>query len=176
MKETFYFPHDYNARNDEKLIKLQQSGLDGLGIYWCLIELLYEAGGSLELDYERLAFNIRTQCDRIKQVINDYGLFEVASTKFSNRRVNETLKYRKTKSQKAQKSAKMRWNKDYANAMPTQCEGNAIKERKGKEIEMKDGSIKILKDGTKAIKRFGKWVDSNNPLINIDTAFYKELK
>lgn len=36
--------------------------------------------------------------------------------------------------------------------------------------------IKKLKDGTVALKRFGKWVDRDNPAIFLDTAFYKELK
>ena len=47
IKQT-YFPHDSNARNDVKLIKLR-SKLDweGYGIYFALIELLFSEGNKL---------------------------------------------------------------------------------------------------------------------------------
>jgi hypothetical protein len=43
MKETYYFSHDYNARNDEKIIKLiQKEGWEAYGIYWAVVEKIYE--------------------------------------------------------------------------------------------------------------------------------------
>lgn len=136
MKNTYYFKHDYNARNDEKLIKLLKDlGFEGIGIYWCLVEMLYESGGYLELDYENLLFNLRTQCERItiEKVINAYNLFEIASNKLSNRRVISELKSIKSKSEKAKISAKFRWKKNNANEMRTQCEGNAKEEKRREE-------------------------------------------
>ncbi len=48
MKDTFYFPHDYHARHDPKLEKLRMlHGCVTDGIYWCLIEMMYEQGGYL---------------------------------------------------------------------------------------------------------------------------------
>ena len=33
-----YFPHDYGARNDPKLAKLQMDmGYEGVGMYWSLV-------------------------------------------------------------------------------------------------------------------------------------------
>ena len=46
MKDSYYFQHDYNARNDPKLQDvLIELGVEGIGIYWCIIEQLYEQGG-----------------------------------------------------------------------------------------------------------------------------------
>jgi hypothetical protein len=136
MKDAYYFSHDYNARNDEKILKLiQKEGWIGYGIYWAIIEKLYEAGGFLEKDYECIAFDLRTECERIQAVIES-GLFEFSNEKFYSKSCLARLKTRKGKSEKARQSAFLRWNKpnkDNANALRTQSEGNAIKERKGKE-------------------------------------------
>jgi 5-methylcytosine-specific restriction endonuclease McrA len=42
-KDTFYFQHDYNARNDEKILELRASyGPLGYGVFWMLIETMAE--------------------------------------------------------------------------------------------------------------------------------------
>ena len=44
-KESFYFSHDYGSRNDPKLVKvLMKLKQEGKGVYWDLIEMLYEQG------------------------------------------------------------------------------------------------------------------------------------
>ena len=49
-KDAYYFSHDSNARNDPKCASLiQQSGMEGYGLYWSLVEMLHEQkGGKLE--------------------------------------------------------------------------------------------------------------------------------
>ncbi len=43
-KDTFWFRHDSNARNDPKLVKLRRlSGVEGIGLFWCVIEMLRES-------------------------------------------------------------------------------------------------------------------------------------
>jgi len=43
MKDTYYFSHDSNARNDEKILTLRaEYGYEGYGIYWALIEMMFE--------------------------------------------------------------------------------------------------------------------------------------
>lgn len=43
MKESYYFSHDYNARNDRKLIKVRmQFGWEGYGLFWAVVEVLRE--------------------------------------------------------------------------------------------------------------------------------------
>lgn len=149
MKFTYYFPHKNNARTDEKLIKLMSVlGLEGYGLYWCLVEKLHDANGKLELDYESIAFDLRTSVELVKNVINNFKLFKISENFFESDRVKQNLKNIKTKSEKASKSAKAKWNKDLqqqnvdANAMRTQCERNANKEKKIKENKTKENKIK----------------------------------
>ena len=43
MKEAYFFSHDYNARNDVKIIELRfKFGWEGYGLYWAIIESLRE--------------------------------------------------------------------------------------------------------------------------------------
>lgn len=136
MKDSYYFSHDYNARSDEKIIKLlKDQGWEAYGLYWAIIEKLHESGGWLDLDYDSIAYDMRTDSERIAKVIRE-PLFKIIDKKFTTDRVLLNLKQRKSKSEIGKKSAQARWNKrdtNNANAMQTQCEPNAIKERKGKE-------------------------------------------
>lgn len=44
MNKSYYFSHDYNARNDSRLLVLRQrSGLEAVGCFWILIEILHES-------------------------------------------------------------------------------------------------------------------------------------
>ena len=134
MKETFYFPHDYHARHDLKLesIILSEVGVKGIGIYWCIVEMLYEQDGYIKVSHiGRIANALRCEEISIKSVIFDFELFDNDDEKFWSRAVLSRLIERREKSEKAKSSANLRWNN--ANAMRTQCDGNAIKERKVKE-------------------------------------------
>jgi hypothetical protein len=48
-KSSFYFDHDYNARNDQKILELRaEYGWNGYGIYFGLIEVLCESSGEIK--------------------------------------------------------------------------------------------------------------------------------
>lgn len=74
MKETFYFQHDFNARNDPKLQSLlMERGVAGIGIYWCIVELLYEQGGVLPLKQcKSIAFALHVECSDVESVIKEF--------------------------------------------------------------------------------------------------------
>ena len=41
--EAYYFSHDSNARNDEKVLMLRaKHGWEGYGLYWALVEMMFE--------------------------------------------------------------------------------------------------------------------------------------
>jgi len=43
-KDTFWFKHDYNARNDEKILELRSiCGAEGYGIYWMIVESMADS-------------------------------------------------------------------------------------------------------------------------------------
>ncbi len=137
-----YFSHDEGARNDPKLIKvLMRLGQAGKGVYWDLVEMLYEQGGCLLIsECESYAFALRTENELIQSLINDFGLFENDGQKFWSASLLRRLEVRQTKSAKAAESASKRWNN--ANAMRTHSEGNAIKGKDSKGKDSKEEEIK----------------------------------
>ena len=143
-KDTFYFSHDYNSRADEKIkLLIRSHGILGYGTFWAIIEDLYNNANALRTDYEGIAFDLRIDTNIVKSVINDFDLFIIKDDFFGSLSVQRRLDDRNAKSKKASNSANYRWSKqkDDANAMRTQCERNAIKERKGKEIKEKKNNI-----------------------------------
>lgn len=174
MKETYYFSHDYNARNDLKITRLRHKyGMEGLGVYWCLVEMLYEEGGYLMLsDSECIANELRTQCDTLKSIITSDDLFKNDGEKFWSNSVLRRLEKRHEKSQKASESATKRW--DNANAMRTQCDGNASKgkERKGNKIKEEEITANITtaagdisKKTSEKVETFKTWEECTGRLI-----------
>lgn len=143
-KEVFYFSHDYSARNDPKLVKvLMKLGQAGKGVYWDLVEMLFEQSGYLMLsECSSYAFALHTDEQCITSLINDFDLFQNDGTRFWSDSVLRRISERSERAKKAKESADKRWSdkrlkqsqsEGNANAMQTQCDPNAIKERKGKE-------------------------------------------
>jgi hypothetical protein len=155
MKKTFYFSHDYYARHD---IKMEALSMEKVGIYWCLVEMLYEENGYIELKLcERIAIALRTQCDIIKSVLQDYELFENDGVKFWSNSVLKRLKLREEKSNNARNSAKIRWN-NKIDEKAIGCERIALKESKVKESKVKESKVNkelinsaLSNDGVKEI-------------------------
>ena len=84
-KETFYFSHGYNARNDIKIKRLiVQHGYEGYGIYWSIVEDLHHNANTLPLDYDCIAYHLRARSSMIRSIINDFDLFEIDEDTFGN--------------------------------------------------------------------------------------------
>ena len=146
-KDTFYFTHDYNSRNDSKIKQLlAKHGYEGYGYFWAIIEDLYNNANALPLHYESIAYDMRTTPDKIESVINDFDLFVIDGNFFGSTSVERRINDRNSKSVKARESALNRWNKvkDDANALRTHCECNAIKESKVKESKIKEIEDSII--------------------------------
>lgn len=147
MKETFYLKHDYNARNDEKILKLRTKyGAEGLGIYWMLVEKLAESseGRLLLADIPSIAYELHSECERITDVIRTYGLFELNEEYFWSKRLMQDLAERNEICKKAKLSAKVRWathtrqkahEKAHENANAMQGKEKRGKERKREESD-----------------------------------------
>jgi len=164
-KNTFWFSHDYHSRSDKKLLRLRMKhGMEGVGIYWCIVEMLYEEVGYLQhSEYERIAFELQTNEEIIRNVVNDFGLFEVDNDKFWSNSALNRLRIRENKSNKARESINSRWNKGNTNELHSYYDANTIKEKKGKEKKeerkigfsfSENGNEVIFKDGT--TQKFGK--------------------
>jgi hypothetical protein len=79
-KDTYWFRHDSNAKDDFKcMILIEQLGCEGYGIFWVLVETLRE-----QKDY-RYPFNLlgalarkyNTTQAKVETVVKEYGLFEI---------------------------------------------------------------------------------------------------
>ncbi len=152
-KETFYFSHDYNTRTDKKIkALLVKHGYLGYGIFWAIIEDLYNNANALPNDCEGIAYDLRTTPEIVKSILNDFGLFVINDVFFKSDSVQRRLDERNFKSLKASQSAQKRWELEKlnanaqnidANAVRTLSDGNAIKESKVKDNILLEKESKI---------------------------------
>lgn len=111
-KGSFYFSHDYNARNDFKIKKLiSKHGYQGYGIFWAIVEDLYNNNNSLYLDYDCLAYDLRCDAKIVESIVNNFGLFEIKGEYFGSNSIQKRLEEVANKSAKARESINKRWNK-----------------------------------------------------------------
>lgn len=166
-KDTFYFSHDYNARSDEKVkLLIRKHGMVGYGVFWSIVEDLYNNANALRTDYEGIAFDLHSTEYVVKSVICDFDLFIIEGESFGSLSVERRLNERNEKSVKAKESANYRWNKikDNANAMQTHSDGNAIKERKVKERKVKE--IKEVHEPTTKFEKFNQWIQTERKNVS----------
>jgi hypothetical protein len=131
-KDTFYFSHDYNARNDEKIKELIfKHGMKGYGIYWSVIEDLYQNSNVLRGNFARISLELQVDRDIVISVICEFDLFVFNGNNFSSLSVQKRLDERTSKSEKARLSVSKRWSD--TNVLRTQYDSNTIKESKIKE-------------------------------------------
>ena len=162
MKDTFFFPHDFGARNDPKLQNvLMEYGCEGLGVFWCVVEQIYEQGGSLPLaNCKSIAFALHVDCKVVESIVKDFNLFGTDGEIFWSESINNRLTKRAEIAEKRKNAAFHRWNKPQNNANAQSDNANAEhcnaikgKERKGKENKE---NISINRECVKAetAKRF----------------------
>ena len=140
MKDTFYFSHDYSARNDEKIRDLmREHGMLGYGVFWAIVEELYHNTNVLRTYYKGIAYDLRIDENLVKSVVEDFGLFVINGEYFSSNSIQRRLDDRGAKSAKARDSINKRWKeKNNKNTNVSKNDTNVlkndtIKERKGKE-------------------------------------------
>lgn len=157
-KGSNYFSHDYNTRSDEKVkLLIRKHGMLGYGVFWSIVEDLYQNENSLLADYEGIAYDLRIDQLVVKSIIEDFALFTISDGRFSSKSVQRRIESRDEKAALAKKAATKRWDakpkqihqyadamqthtKNDADALQSECTSNAIKgkESKGKEIKEKE--------------------------------------
>lgn len=101
-KDSYYFPHDYNARNDRKIVALIRDYKGaGYGIFWATCEMMHEENGSLEFDamtISAIAGDINEDIELVKEVldmcVNKYRLFSKQDISICSNRVTRNLEDR----------------------------------------------------------------------------------
>lgn len=149
-KETFYFQHDYNARNDDKILELRSKfGAEGYGIFWMIIETMAENenGGAKAGLIGGLSLGYGVAKDVLIEVFKyclELGLFYEESGYYYSKRLLTHKEFRKVLSENGAAGAAKRW-RGYSHP-------NA-KERKGKEIKAisldEENFAAIFDDGSK---------------------------
>ena len=136
MKKQLTFPHEYNARNNPKLQNvLSALGLEGIGLYWCLIEQLYEQGGKIALNQcNCIAFALHLDCKCITRLISEFGLFENDGEFFWSNKVLTSISQRVGISQKRKSAASKRWNSSNTDANAMQLHNTCIEESNKENI------------------------------------------
>jgi len=143
VKDSFYFPHDYNASQDPKILNLIcEMQYEGYAFFWIIIEKLAEAGGKLKFkDLKGISFSLKIAEAKLFCLIKNFDLFAYDEECFWSRRLNEHLKKRQKVSllrQKAgRKGGEANAKQNQANAKQM-LEQNQAKERKGKERKEKE--------------------------------------
>jgi len=160
-KDTYYFSHDYNARNDKKISALVRDfKSSGYGIFWATCEMMHEEGGMLEFDeltVDAIARDINETPELVKEVIGmcieKYKLFIKDDILLKSSRVHRNLETKnEKKSVKAEagrlggiKSGESRRNKeltkqneavlqDASSIEPNESKVKEIKGNESKEI------------------------------------------
>lgn len=105
-KDTFYFSHDYNAIQDPKISKMiLKMGIESYGIYWGIVEMIYNQNGKIECDYELISFKLNSDAEKIKAVVNEFKLFKVKKGCIISDSITRRLLLRQEKSDKARQSS-----------------------------------------------------------------------
>ena len=146
-KKAYYFSHDANARNDEKILMLRaEHGWEGYGVYWVLIEMMFEAADTCLYHGKAKGIAIGHNIDitLLYQIINTCiaeGLFESDNERFWS----ESLMRRKAKMQElidkrseaGKKGMAKRWGFDNTVITEDNTSNNTVitKNNKGKEIK-----------------------------------------
>jgi len=151
MNKTSYFSHDSNARNDEKILAIRiKLGVEGYGIYFMILERLREESDYMSIkDYNLLAFDFRVSADKVKSVIEDFGLFVFTEdrkhfySESFNQRMTPLENMREQRSKAGQKSAEKRaGNNDRSTTVEQSSNDRSQKNQQSKVKESKEEESK----------------------------------
>jgi hypothetical protein len=149
MKNSFYFDHDYNARNDQKILDLRaEYGWDGYGKYFALLECLCESRGYIKrVALGGLSLGLSVDKESLINIIDfciSLELFHEDECGIYSKRIHEHLEYRKMLSEYGKRGG--RGNKAVTENeteeikppfSPPLAPPKAVKERKVKESKGK---------------------------------------
>lgn len=101
-----WFRHDYNAHEDIKQKRLiKRHGLSALGMYWYLVELLYQNNGRMDDKDVRLEAELMDGLDYLDSFI-EFEMFTVEDGVWTCRRIVDELSYREEQRQRKSEAGK----------------------------------------------------------------------
>jgi nitrogen fixation protein FixH len=147
-KDKFYFPHDFNANSDEKILFIRSKfGMEGYGLYWYFIETMHESKDSKLTCalIDGIAHQLNIDITVLKDFYNSaitVELFVTDGVKYWSERVvrNKEIfnEKRNLKSLAGKKGMEIRWKN---NNVITDDNGVITKHNKGKESKVNKSNI-----------------------------------
>lgn len=185
MKDTYYFQHDYNPTSDPKVQALiGEYGAIGYGIYWRIVEMLHEDElhklQCKKFIYIALAKQMLTSVEQVESIIKNcidiYELFKSDDDFFWSERVMRNISKRTEISNKRSKagkiSAELRKKTTSVEHKSTCVEQNPTKERKVKEIKVKENkeeynilSEQKVQNELTPFEKFNIWLKKEAPNV-----------
>ena len=114
-KDSYYFQHDFNSRNDEKILELRaRFGAEGYGIFWMVVESMAETSdGKLKASLiGGLSHGYGLPIEKLQKILDccvEVGLFKLKKGNYLSDRMLRYKEFRKKMSQFGQEGAKKRW-------------------------------------------------------------------
>ena len=147
MKNSYYFDHDYNARNDQKILELRaEFGWQGYGIYFAIIEVLCESNGIIKrgaLGGLSLGFSMpKSEVEKLIDFMIGIELLNESDGNIFSKRINEHLAFRTRLSEAGKRGGRGNKKPPFS---PPKAPLEAGKESKGKESKVKESKEKESK-------------------------------
>ncbi|GAB6121112.1 Lin1244/Lin1753 domain-containing protein [Dysgonomonas termitidis] len=149
-KKTFYFPHDGNARNDDRIIAVRmRHKMEGYGVYFAILERILESSNYMcAKDYNLIAFDLHVSAELVKSIVENFGLFKFTDdgeffySESFNDRMNPLENIREQRSLAGKKSAEKR-AKNNGSSTTVQ---RPLKEKPTEESKVEYSKVKESKD------------------------------
>lgn len=155
LKDAYYFSHDSNARNDEKIMAMRSVyGLPGYAMYFMIVEILREQSNYKIKDGKytcnTLAMQMQCKNEEVKKFIEDCcEEFELLKRKdgfIYSESLLRRMEIVDSTSEKRRKASETRWSNANVMQMDSKCNANEIqmlsKEKESKVKEIKEKEIK----------------------------------
>lgn len=187
-KDTYYFQHDYNARNDDKILEIRaEFGLAGYGLFWCIIETMNENEDGTIKPSLIAGLSLGYGCTKeqllsmLEFCVKITILYKYENGSYYSNRVIKHKSFRQTLAENGRAGALKKWE-NTRQAMAGLSQGNSdpnAKERKGKERKVfvaptaKQVADYFIENGytqESAIKAFNyyheaNWIDSQGKKV-----------
>lgn len=176
-----YFPHDFNARNDDDIeAMLLDYRATGYGLYWGIVERLHEDENSIELNdrfYKAVAKQFMEDPDKVKTFIHDcvvkYFLFELNGDTLTCARVGRNIEKRssisKERSEAGKAGAIAKKNKAIAEESEANAQQNLANPSKEKKSKVNTHTVECL------CSVFGKKYKTPEERLPPETGFFRDI-
>lgn len=137
--------------------------MSGIGLYWCIVECLYENNGYLDLDQiNLLAYELRVDKKLIEDLIDNYDLFKKNKKSFYSKSVLQRLEKINEISRKNKENANKRWANKKSSQSESDSNTTALQlECKEKEKKIKENKNKIKENNIITTTNLFEYIESN---------------